>query len=365
MIDLKHEARNFAPMDLPVADSNGENDDMIRAYSLYNKTLSHIRRGYDDLARQHLKRALLLCPDCYPARMLLGVCLFANGDRVGAMRMFNGIKDTQYRRLALSYYDYLTEEVDKPASESASRLILKDLYRATAASNSTLSDVTKSPPAVEKAEAEYYPDAPEEEPVRPREPDGIEIPKFFAEKQQTLITSRKNDGVVEEIVKQKVEAAQKAAKYSGHEKKPFAYDSMYRKKVFSQEEDVSEASSEDAPKSGRVREPMGKDNIVLSVASVVILLFIVIVSVSLMSKITENRKLKNELDDLKKLYAQTQITPAPGEDSGGSREPVWLDPDRTPFSTSDPTPHPTETPIPTATPAATPAATPGGDLNDE
>ena len=134
MIDLKHEARNFAAMSLPESEDRDFDEDIRWAYSLYNKALQYIRKGYDDLARQNLKKAIGLDPDFCPARMLLGVCLFANGDRVGAMRMFNAIKDMQYKRLALSYYDYLTEEVEKPLSQSGTRLILKDLYKATAAS---------------------------------------------------------------------------------------------------------------------------------------------------------------------------------------------------------------------------------------
>lgn len=419
MIDLKHEARNFAPMNMPEAAAESFDEDIRWAYSLYNKALQYIRKGYDDMARQNLKKAIGLYPDFYPARMLLGVCLFANGDRVGAMRMFNAIKDMQYKRLALSYYDYLTEEVDKTVAQSGTRLILKDLYRATAASNAKLSDITKplkadirkdaadgrkpesghsfrsqplpearqevepvneldsltvgdlsfETPVQEKEKAEHTDGAEEisreksgPEPdaalLPDEDTDDFEIPKFITEKRQTLITSRKNDGVVEEIVKQQLEAAQKAARYSGHGKKPFSYNQVYKKKVFSEEDGAAE-EKETAGKQedGESYVPAPKDNIILSVASVIILIFMIVISVSLMGQITENRKLRNELDDLKKLYAQSQITPGPSPDSHYYSDSPVGNPEYTPFSTSDPTPVATEAPTPTIAPAATPAAT--------
>lgn len=409
MIDLKHEARNFAPMNMPESAESHFDEDVRWAYSLYNKSLQYIRKSYDDLARQNLKKAIGLYPDFYPARMLLGVCLFANGDRVGAMRMFNSIKDMQYKRLALSYYDYLTEEVDKPVSQSGDRLILKDLYRAAAASNAKLSDITqpvknneeeaagtkkkperKSQPRFEREkDSETVPDAAQNlealtvgdlsfedvledqaepaadavsdtEPAPEEDTDAFEIPKFITEKRQTVITSRKNDGVVEEIVKQKLEAAQKAARHSGHGKKPFAYDAVYKKKVFSEEDGAGteDAAQKRESESESAYEQGPRDNIILSVASIVILIFIIIVSVSLMGKISENRKLRNELDDLKKLYAQSQMTPSPKPDSYDHSGPSNESPEYTPFSTSDPTPVATEAPTPTVVPAATPGATP-------
>lgn len=412
MIDLKHEARNFAPMNMPEAATENFDEDIRWAYSLYNKALQYIRKGYDDMARQNLKKAIGLYPDFYPARMLLGVCLFANGDRVGAMRMFNAIKDMQYKRLALSYYDYLTEEVDKPVAQSGTRLILKDLYRAAAASNAKLSDITKPLKPDVREDASGRPYGPElssrsrqevepvneldsltvgdlsfedvlpgkehakntsgteaspEEKAKPEsdtallrdeDTDDFEIPKFITEKRQTVITSRKNDGVVEEIVKQQLEAAQKAARYSGYGKKPFSYNQVYKKKVFSEEDGTAEENeSANRQEDAGSYAPAPKDNIILSVASVIILIFIIVVSVSLMGQITENRKLRNELDDLKKLYAQSQITPSPNPDPYYHSDSPVEDPEYTPFSTSDPTPVATEAPTPTITPAATPAAT--------
>ena len=305
--------------------------------------------------------------------MLLGVCLFANGDRVGAMRMFNAIKDMRYKRLALSYYDYLTEEVEKPQSQSGSRLILKDLYKAATAAEKTLSDVTKPVPQpllvqdeekIQKPEIHYdikkekkrgsdslesltvgqlsfddlVIDEPKEEPKQEAEvvsdSDEIEIPYFVMKKPQTVITSRKNDGVVEEIVKQKREEAQKVAKYSGSEKKPFEFEDIYKQQIFTEnpESTETETESETSDQFSQNKDDL-QNNILISVASVLVLVFIIITSVLLMHNITENRKLKNEVDDLKKLYIESQITPSP------KPEVLYtLEPTATPETTPEVTP---------------------------
>ncbi len=380
MIDLKHEARNFATMDLPESTGDSVVEDIRYAYSLYNKALLYIRKGYDDLARQNLKKAIGLNQDFYPGRMLLGVCLFANGDRVGAMRMFNAIKDMRYKRLALSYYDYLTEEVEKPASQSGTRLILKDLYKAAAAAEKTLSDVTKpkeSPLLVQaeekkpKQNPEYnsleekknkqsyhsdnitegqlsFDDIIPEEPeknqwdnefdnVAPIIDDGFEIPHFVTKKPQTIITSRKNDGVVEEIVKQKRVEAQKVARYSGAEKKPFEFDHIYKKQIFS---DNSLDTVEETPgteTSSNISFESGKQSILIAVASVLVLVYLTIVSVLLMHNVTDNRKLRNECEDLKKLYIESQVTPSPKPEALYTFEPV-ISPEPTSEITEEATP---------------------------
>ncbi|MBE7056410.1 MAG: tetratricopeptide repeat protein [Ruminococcaceae bacterium] len=358
MIDLKHEARNFAAMNMPeISEATGA-EDTRWAYSLYNKALQYIKKGYEDLARQNLKKAIGLNPDFYPARMLLGVCLFANGDRVGAMRMFNAIKDMRYKRLALSYYDYLAEEVNKSPAQSGSRLILKDLYKAAAASEKTLSDVTEiteekpevltpneirresiqkklidEEPEIESLamgqlelsheDENSYEELPEENlPQEGIYDEELEIPSFFNKKPQTVITSRKNDGVVEEIVKQKREEAQKVARYSGTEKRPFEFDHVYKKQIFGENPENTDAEQSDENGGNGETVAPAKDSILISVASVIVLVFMIITSVLLMHNVTENRKLKNELDALKKYYIESQITPTPKPDVLYTFEPA-------------------------------------------
>ena len=165
--------------------------------------------------------------------------------------MFNMIRDIQYKKLAMSYYDYLTEEVDKPISQSGTRLILRDLYRVAAGSKKNVSDVTRVQPvnadeslksqkkvnttmgtelieeSDEKLSSPYYHkvsitelsnnekrnvdyDMPDDDSSYDlaETSDPIASSK---ESEQNVITSRKNDGVVEEIIRKKMEDAQKTA----------------------------------------------------------------------------------------------------------------------------------------------------------
>lgn len=306
MIDLKHEAENFVPMELgPEAEE--DSSDITWAYKLYNKSLGYIKKGFVDLARQNLKKSLGLNPDLYPARMLLGVCLFENGDRVGAMRMFNAIKDIKYKRLALSYYDYLSEEAERPPEESGKILILTKLYKE--ATGVSVNVKIQAKPEEPKEEAPK-PINPEDDHIPIDDEGKIELPKFIQERQkerqkQTVVYSHTNDGVVEEIIKQKREVAQDIARKSGEGKTPFRFNSVYSKKIFS--DDKREERKEKAPES--IRNP--KDNLVVSVASIIILLYLVITSVFLMQNMTENRRLKNDLDDLQKQYQEAMVTPTP------------------------------------------------------
>lgn len=306
MIDLKHEAENFVPMDLG-PDAENDKSDITWAYQLYNKSLGYIKKGFVEMARQNLKKALALNPDLYPARMLLGVCLFENGDRVGAMRTFNAIRDIKYKRLALSYYDYLSEEAERPAEESGKILILTKLYKEA-------TGVSVSIKAKEDKPEEKKPLMPirQEDDHIPIDDDGkIEVPKFIQERQrerqkQTIVYSHTNDGVVEEIVKQKREAAQDIARKSGEAKSPFRFNSVYNKKIFGEDR-----REEKEDKKETIQEKSAKENMVVSIASIVILIYMVIVSILLMQNMTENRRLKNSYADLEKQYQEAIITPTP------------------------------------------------------
>ena len=83
------------------------------AISLYNKALQKIEAGNDDLARLDLKRAISLYPEFSTAIILLGVCVFCNGDRIGALRVFNSVKDEKYRVEAMDYLDKLAQRTDR------------------------------------------------------------------------------------------------------------------------------------------------------------------------------------------------------------------------------------------------------------
>jgi len=116
MIDLRYEAKNFKPVEMEILThiKGGELDsDISLSYSMYNSALENIENGRDDIARSDLKKAVSLNPLFHEARILLGVCTFANGDRIGAVRIFNSIKQPKLREKALTYMDYLAEIADK------------------------------------------------------------------------------------------------------------------------------------------------------------------------------------------------------------------------------------------------------------
>ena len=409
MIDLKHEARNFAPMDMP-ENGGGFSDDVAYAYSLYNKALSYIRKGYYDLARQNLKKAVGLYDDFHPAKMLLGVCYFSNGDRIGAMRMFNNIKEPRYKKLALQYFEYLAEEDEKPSAASGTRLILKDLYRESTRGESKVAEVTGDPvprneiymggnePRAPKPEPEFSPEIPseiqpaispkagnglgaeelgsfykaegdnapenierpmpvpesdkpgsefEDEEYIDRDPefnsesdedgDDFDVPAFFTREKavpDVVVTSKKDDGVVEEIVKQKRDEAIKAAKYSG-EKKPFSFTGSSRKQIFS-ENDPEEVVKTEVPKEPEEETNSKRDDLVIAVASIIVIIFMVIISVLLMKNISDNRALRNELENLQRAYSEVSNKEEEPKPSAKVSETIVLPPTAVPGATPVP-----------------------------
>lgn len=114
MIDVSYEIRKFRPINIaaiPADEKYGEN--VRLAFALYNKAIQKIKDGYEDLARIDLKKAIQLFPNFHVAIILLGMCTFANGDRIGAVRIFNSVKDPVMREKALNYLDYLANEMDR------------------------------------------------------------------------------------------------------------------------------------------------------------------------------------------------------------------------------------------------------------
>ena len=113
MIDVSYEIKKFRPINIaaiPADEKYGEN--VRLAFALYNKAIQKIKDGYEDLARIDLKKAIQLFPSFHVAIILLGMCTFANGDRIGAVRIFNSVKDSVMREKALNYLDYLANEMD-------------------------------------------------------------------------------------------------------------------------------------------------------------------------------------------------------------------------------------------------------------
>lgn len=111
MVDLKEVMKQFKPVDTELlSDSTIEITPEMRDACLhYNKALEEIQDGYRDLARYNFKKATILYPEFSGAFLALGACTFVNGDRNGAMRIFNSIKDPEDRERGMAIFDSLTQ----------------------------------------------------------------------------------------------------------------------------------------------------------------------------------------------------------------------------------------------------------------
>lgn len=85
------------------------NPQMREAYTLYNAALEKIRFGKSNEARIDLRKATQLYPGFDDAYILLGLCIFASGNRIDAMRTFNQINDGEKHNAAMRYFDMLSE----------------------------------------------------------------------------------------------------------------------------------------------------------------------------------------------------------------------------------------------------------------
>lgn len=87
---------------------------MRTAFILYNKALHEIQTGHDDAAKNYLRKAVVIFPEFYDAIMVLGILTFANGDRIGAVRIFNSVKNLEQRAISIGILDHLVEEAERP-----------------------------------------------------------------------------------------------------------------------------------------------------------------------------------------------------------------------------------------------------------
>lgn len=118
MIDVVKEVSAFKPIDLTRIPEiyKPATEQMRNAFVLYNKALHEVHLGHDDIAKNYLRKAVTIFPDFYDAVMVLGILVFANGDRIGAVRIFNSVKDVELRSVSIGILDHLVEEAEKPAS---------------------------------------------------------------------------------------------------------------------------------------------------------------------------------------------------------------------------------------------------------
>lgn len=114
MLDLREETKDFKPIDLGSL-SSGEalyTESMRIAFTLYNKALKDIQDGYRDMARNNLRKAVSHYPEFGDAMIVLGICMFVGGDRIGAVRLFNSIKKPDDRKKGLEILDHLAAAPD-------------------------------------------------------------------------------------------------------------------------------------------------------------------------------------------------------------------------------------------------------------
>ncbi len=119
MIDIKEILDEFDPVDMQNLNIDygisGEKAGL--AVALYNKALRKMNDGCFDLARIDLRKSVNIYPGFSDAVMLLGICVFASGDRSEAVGIFNSVRDDKRER-ALDYLDRLHEISLRPESAS-------------------------------------------------------------------------------------------------------------------------------------------------------------------------------------------------------------------------------------------------------
>lgn len=120
MIDYAKELQAFRPINMEriPTDDKRYTPQVKIAFELYNKALNEIKDGYRDIAKSDLRKAVALCPEFSAAIMVLGILVFANGDRIGAVRVFNSVKDSEDRARAIAILDRMISESEKPVSSS-------------------------------------------------------------------------------------------------------------------------------------------------------------------------------------------------------------------------------------------------------
>ena len=116
MIDVAKEVSAFGPIDLTRIPEiyKPATEQMRTSFILYNKALHEIHLGHEDVAKNFLRKAVTIFPDFYEALMVLGILVFSGGDRIGAVRIFNSVKDMGRRADSIALLDHLVEEAEKP-----------------------------------------------------------------------------------------------------------------------------------------------------------------------------------------------------------------------------------------------------------
>jgi len=155
MIDVVREVSAFKPIDLARIPEKYKpaTEQMRTAFILYNKALHEIQTGHDDAAKNYLRKAVVIFPEFYDALMVLGILTFANGDRIGAVRIFNSVKNLEQRAISIGILDHLVEEAERP--ETARVLGTQKFSSERGKAESVMGGRTSASSRSEPAEAKY------------------------------------------------------------------------------------------------------------------------------------------------------------------------------------------------------------------
>ncbi len=155
MIDVVREVSAFKPIDLTRIPEKYRpaTEQMRTAFILYNKALHEIQIGHDDAAKNYLRKAVAIFPEFYDAIMVLGILVFANGDRIGAVRIFNSVKDLDERAVSIGILDHLVEEAERP--ETVRSLGSKKYTAGPGKAESVMGGRTSAGIRTEQQEAKY------------------------------------------------------------------------------------------------------------------------------------------------------------------------------------------------------------------
>lgn len=155
MIDVVREVSAFKPIDLARIPEKYKpaTEQMRTAFILYNKALHEIQTGHDDVAKNYLRKAVVIFPEFYDALMVLGILTFANGDRIGAVRIFNSVKNLEQRAISIGILDHLVEEAERP--ETARVLGTQKFSSERGKAESVMGGRTSASSRSEPAEAKY------------------------------------------------------------------------------------------------------------------------------------------------------------------------------------------------------------------
>ncbi len=105
-IDLNHEIRSFAPIDIEKFSQNSEiSEKVLDSIKSYNKAIEYLRTGSEDIAMIELKKVVSSNPDFYEAVNLLGLCYAYTNQMDKAEALFD--KVVQGENNAIKAADYL------------------------------------------------------------------------------------------------------------------------------------------------------------------------------------------------------------------------------------------------------------------